>query len=157
MHAGANEQQLLLLQPTHRVSMIISRPKEVTEEEISRHGSAPTVAPVKPAGRGGQQLGRQLGGCQSSGGRLPDSLLNVHSLQSLPHAVTVHSRSTSYHTAPPQPMPRTVHRVGRHLERQLAPVEHGLEEGVGRLAHVLPGPATRKWVGWVTYEQGAGG
>lgn len=31
--------------------MIISRPKEVTEEEISRQGRAPTVAPVKPAPR----------------------------------------------------------------------------------------------------------
>ena len=29
--------------------MIMSRPKEVVEEEISRQGSVPTVAPVKPA------------------------------------------------------------------------------------------------------------
>ena len=41
-----------------RVSMIISRPKEVTEEEISRQGSAPTVAPVKP----GRWVGGWVGG-----------------------------------------------------------------------------------------------
>jgi hypothetical protein len=28
--------------------MIIARPNDVTEAEISRHGSLPTFAPVKP-------------------------------------------------------------------------------------------------------------
>lgn len=52
--------------------MIISRPKEVTDEEISRHGSAPTVAPVKPVGRdrGRQQLVCTLAWSEQLGERL---------------------------------------------------------------------------------------